>query len=50
MTVGADLVVLYLFSLADAASKWAHVLLHYGRSPLAFYIVHFYVIVRNQLQ
>lgn len=45
LTVGADLVVLYLFSLMDSGSKVAHVILHYGRSPLAFYISHFYVIV-----
>lgn len=44
ITLGADLVALYLFSLADATRQWAQIVLHYGRSPLAFYITHWYIL------
>ena len=44
LTVGANLVGLYLFSLVDATQRWAHVVLHFGRAPLVFYVTHFYVI------
>jgi hypothetical protein len=44
ITLGADLVGLFLLSTVDATKLWARVVLHYGRSPLMFYITHFWFI------
>eukprot|EP00050_Salpingoeca_kvevrii_P002119 m.187109 g.187109 ORF g.187109 m.187109 type:complete len:470 (-) comp10542_c0_seq1:203-1612(-) len=44
LTVGVDLVCLFLFSLVNVESWPIRILLTYGRSPLAFYLVHFYAI------
>ena len=44
LTVGADLVALYLLSLVDSSRAWARVVLYYGRSALMFYITHFWFI------
>eukprot|EP00730_Choanoeca_flexa_P017254 TRINITY_DN8286_c0_g1_i1.p1 TRINITY_DN8286_c0_g1~~TRINITY_DN8286_c0_g1_i1.p1 ORF type:complete len:489 (+),score=54.13 TRINITY_DN8286_c0_g1_i1:64-1530(+) len=44
ITLGADLVGLFLLSTVDASKLWARIVLHYGRSPLMFYVSHFYFI------
>eukprot|EP00053_Salpingoeca_punica_P009380 m.84057 g.84057 ORF g.84057 m.84057 type:complete len:478 (-) comp15004_c1_seq2:1435-2868(-) len=44
MTLGVDLLLLYGFSLMNADSLVCRIILIYGRSPLAFYIVHFWII------
>lgn len=42
-TLGINFILLYFLSLANPARMWAKVLLVYGRSPLIFYVVHFWV-------
>lgn len=43
ITLGANLVGLYLMSLVDCTRRWARFVLVYGRSPLIFYITHWSV-------
>lgn len=49
ITLGANLVLLFLLSLVDPMRRLAQIVLHYGRSPLAFYITHWYIITTMTL-
>ncbi|EDQ90809.1 uncharacterized protein MONBRDRAFT_6697 [Monosiga brevicollis MX1] len=44
ITIGADLVLLFLLSTIQAKAQIPQIILKYGRSPLAFYLSHFFFI------